>query len=100
MWNEDYADAEKFIDFALGVKGTDKAWLLYRKACLFEALKKWKKAQKLIKEARAIANYTTIIDWLKTLEERINTKTSEKKKDKNGKKQKNGKQDKKKINAA
>lgn len=93
IWNEDYADAEKFIDFALGVKGTDKAWLLYRKACLFEALKKWNKTLKLIKEARAIANYTTIIDWLKTLEERVNTKTSEKKKNKKGKKNKKSKKE-------
>lgn len=93
IWNEDYADVEKFIDFAMGVKGTDKAWLLYRKACLFEALKKWNKALKLIKEARAIANYTTIIDWLKTLEERVNTKTSEKKKNKSGKKNKKRKKE-------
>lgn len=100
IWNEDYTDAEKFIDFALGVKGTNKAWLLYRKACLFEEMKKWNKALKLIKEARAIANYTTIIDWLKTLEERVNTKTSEKKKDKKGKKNKKTKQDKKKETAA
>lgn len=100
IWNEDYTDAEKFIDFALGVKGTDKAWLLYRKACLYETLKKWKKAQQLIKEAREIANYTTIIDWLKTLEERVKTKTAEKEKEKKGKKQKKEKQDKKEKNAA
>ncbi|MBL7704582.1 MAG: hypothetical protein JNM21_03435 [Taibaiella sp.] len=67
IWNEDYADAEKFIDFAMGVKGTDKSWLLYRKAGLYEQLKKWKKALKMIEGARAMANNTTIIDWLKTL---------------------------------
>lgn len=99
IWKEDYADAEKFIDFAIGVKGTDKSWLLYRKAGLYEQLKKWKQALKMIKEARAIAHYTSIIDWLKTLEERIKTKTAEKKKNKSGKKNKK-KQDKKTKNAA
>ena len=98
IWNEDYADAEKFIDFAMGVKGTDKAWLLYRKAGLYEQLKKWNKSLKLIKEARTIATYNNILDWLKTLEERIKTKASEKKK--SGKKNKKIKQDKKRETTA
>lgn len=93
IWNEDYADAEKFIDFAMGVKGTDKAWLLYRKAGLYEQLKKWKQALKMIKKARSLATYNNILDCLKTLEERINTKTSEKKKNKSGKKNKKSKKE-------
>lgn len=93
IWNEDYAEAEKFLDFALGVKGTDKAWLLYRKAGLYEQLKKWNKSLKLIKEARTIATYNNILDWLKTLEERINAKSSENKKNKSGKKNKKSKKE-------
>lgn len=91
IWNEDYAEAEKFIDFALGVKGTDKTWLLYRKASLYEQLKKWNKSLKVIKEARTIATYNCILDWLKMLEERIKTKTSEK--NKSGKKNKKSKKE-------
>lgn len=91
--NEDFTDAEKFIDFAIGVKGTDKSWLLYRKAGLYEQLKKWKRALKIIKAAKAIANNATMIDWLKNLEERIKTKTSEKKKNKSGRKNKKSKKE-------
>ncbi|RYD98608.1 MAG: hypothetical protein EOP54_07075 [Sphingobacteriales bacterium] len=100
IWNEDYADTEKFIDFAMGVKGTDKSWLLYRKAELYEQLKKWKPALKMIKEARVIANNTPIIDWLKTMEERIKTKSSGKKKSTSGKKNKKKRRDKKNEKAA
>ncbi|OJV52884.1 MAG: hypothetical protein BGO31_03770 [Bacteroidetes bacterium 43-16] len=88
IWNEDYTDAEKFIDFALGVKGTDKSWLLYRKASLYEQVKKLKKAMKMIQKAKAIAHNTNIIECLNTLEERIKTKTSGKKSGKKDKKEK------------
>ena len=32
LWNEDYEEAERFIDFALKVKGSDKVELYHKKA--------------------------------------------------------------------
>ncbi|UOB17497.1 tetratricopeptide repeat protein [Abyssalbus ytuae] len=51
FWNEDYKEAEQFINFALTVKGSDKALLYLKKAILNEQLRKYKKALKLLKVA-------------------------------------------------
>ena len=52
LWNEDFKEAEDFIDFALTVKGTDKAVLFLKKAALYEQLKEYKKAMLYIKLAK------------------------------------------------
>ncbi|MBL4642289.1 MAG: hypothetical protein JKY44_01735, partial [Flavobacteriaceae bacterium] len=52
LWNEDFKEAEDFIDFALTVKGADKAVLFLKKAALYEQLKEYKKAMIYIKLAK------------------------------------------------
>jgi tetratricopeptide (TPR) repeat protein len=49
LWNEDFKEAEEFIDFALTVKGSDKAVLYLKKANLYEQLKEYQKALNFIK---------------------------------------------------
>lgn len=79
IWNEDYADAANFIDFALKVKGTDKSWLYYRSACLQEEMNQLKKAQKTLAKAKAKAVYQPAIRAIEEVEERIKTKIKNKK---------------------
>lgn len=56
IWNEDYEQAQKVIDFALSIKGIDKALIYLKQAILFESLQQFKEAAKAIKKARLI-NY-------------------------------------------
>ena len=56
LWNEDYKEAEKLIDFALTVKGTDKAMLYLKKAILFEHKRKYKKALKFFLKDKNLEN--------------------------------------------
>ncbi len=82
LWNEDYDEAKKLIDFALSIKGSDKAVLYLKKAVLYEQKKKYKKALKNVKKARI---YTYNSDFLYTVEEeekRIKEKIPKKKKTK------------------
>ncbi len=41
LWNEDFDEAQKLIDFALTVKGTDKGQLYLKKALFFEYKKEY-----------------------------------------------------------
>lgn len=88
LWNEDFEEAEKLIDFALSVKGSDKAVLYLKKAVLFETQKNYKKALKQIGKAR-IYNFNN--EFLHTIDEeekRIKGKLPKKKKVKSKKKKK------------
>lgn len=78
IWNEDLADADKFIDFALKVKGSDKACLLHKKACLQESQQKLKKAGKILKMAKEKAVHPDIVNAIKETEQRIKRKMEEK----------------------
>lgn len=51
IWNEDYEQAQKVIDFAKTIKGIDKALLYLKQAALFESQQQFKKAAKAIKKA-------------------------------------------------
>jgi tetratricopeptide (TPR) repeat protein len=80
--NEDYKEAEDFIDFALTIKGVDKAMLYINKALLNERLFNYKEAMKVLKKAEKY-NYNT--DFTYTVEEvkkRIKGKMPKKKKKK------------------
>lgn len=59
--NEDVAEAEKLIDFALTVKGINKAEILLKKVMLLESQRKFKEALDVIKEVKltAFTNDTT-----------------------------------------
>lgn len=94
LWNEDYEEAEKLIDFAVKVKGTDKAVLYLKKGILFEQKKQYKKALKALKMAKEHTYNNYFISDIEADEKRIkdkmpnkkskkkNTKTSSKKKKK------------------
>lgn len=86
LWNEDYAEAEKLIDFALTVKGTDKAVLYLKKAILSEQRKEYKAALALLKEAKVFAYNSYFINELDTEKSRIKNKIPKKKKSKKKKK--------------
>ncbi|MAQ75714.1 MAG: hypothetical protein CL613_05210 [Aquimarina sp.] len=82
LWNEDYAEAEKLIDYALTVKGTDKGILYVKKAIYFEQKRAYKKALKCLKLAKSYAYNNYFINDLKEEETRIKDKMPKKKKDK------------------
>ncbi|NJM79148.1 MAG: hypothetical protein HC854_04970 [Flavobacterium sp.] len=50
--NEDFEEAEKLIDFALTVKGINKAEILIKKIQLHEIKRELKEAKKLLKELK------------------------------------------------
>ncbi len=87
LWNEDYKDAEDFIDFALLIKGSDKAMLYLKKASLFEQLKKCKKALSFVKLAEEYTFNTEFMETVKEQKERIKSKVQKKKKVKSIKKE-------------
>lgn len=84
LWNEDYDEAEKLIDFAITVKGTDKAVLYTKKAILFESKLEFKKALKCLKSAKKYTFNGTFMSELEEEKSRIKgkmpkkTKTSKK----------------------
>ena len=95
LWNEDIREAENFIDFALTIKGSDKALLYLKKAALYEQLKDYKKALKYLKLAK---EYTLNAEFSETVSEqkqRVKGKIAKKKKSKASKKGKKSEKSKK-----
>ncbi|MBP4137900.1 hypothetical protein [Flavobacterium geliluteum] len=87
--NEDYQEAEKLIDFALTVKGINKAEILLKKALLFEVQMQFKKALKEIKNAKLHSIHYFIEADCVEMEKRIKSKidlSENKKKSKKSKK--------------
>ncbi|WP_299766819.1 hypothetical protein [uncultured Dokdonia sp.] len=95
LWNEDYAIAEKVIDFALTVKGTDKAVLYFKKAVLFEKKKAYKDALSCLKTAKVHTYNTHFMNDLDSEKNRIKEKMPKKKKSKKKKKDSSKKKKKK-----
>lgn len=95
LWNEDFEEAEKLIDFALSVKGSDKAVLYLKKAVLFEAKKKYKKSLKNVTKARIHSFNSEFSYTIDEEEKRIKGKLPKKKKVKSKKKDKKSKKKKK-----
>lgn len=85
LWNEDYKDAEDFIDFGLTIKGSDKAMLYLKKAILNEQLKDYKKALMFIKKAKENTYNSDFLSDLNFEKERIKGKRPKKKKIKSSK---------------
>ena len=90
LWNEDYEEAEKLIDFALTVKGTDKAVLYLGKGILHEQKKEYKKALKALKIAKQYTYNNYFMSNIEGEEKRIknkmpNKKSKKKSKNKNSK---------------
>ena len=90
LWNEDLQEAEKLIDFALTIKGSDKAVLYTKKACLYEQKQEYKKALQFLKQAKKFNYNSGFLFVIKEEKERIKGKLP-KKKAKSKQKQKNKK---------
>lgn len=91
LWNEDYKEAEGFIDFSLTVKGSDKAILYLKKAILFEQLKQYKKALAFVKLAKEFTFNSEFMHTVNEEKSRIKGKLPKKKKPKSKKKDKKNK---------
>ena len=91
LWNEDLKEAEDFIDFALTVKGSDKAMLHLKKAVVKEHQKKYKSALKSVKLAKEHSYSSDFMYTIDTNKDRIKEKmpnSKKKKTTKNNKKKK------------
>ncbi|MBW1297335.1 tetratricopeptide repeat protein [Aquimarina litoralis] len=86
LWNEDYNEAEKLIDFALTIKGTDKAVLYLKKGILLEQKQAYKAALKVLKTAKTYAYNNYFISDVEGDEKRIKDKMPKKKKKSKSKK--------------
>lgn len=85
--NEDYEEATKLIDFALTLKGINKAEILLKKVMLLESQKLFKKALKTLKKVK-LETLNNEFDFLiEEAEKRLNKKVN-KKSDKVSKKEK------------
>lgn len=80
LWNEDYKEVEEFIDFALTVKGSDKAVLYLKKAVLHDQLKDYKKALSFVKLAKLHTYNAEFMESVKEEKDRIKGKMPKKKK--------------------
>ncbi len=79
LWNEDLKEAERLIDFALTIKGSDKAVLYTKKANLYEQLKEYKKALSFLKQAKEYVFNNEYMQVIKDERERIKGKLPKKK---------------------
>ncbi len=85
LWNDDFEEASKLIDFALTVKGADRGMLYLKQALCFEYQEKYKMALKSIKLAKKNAFNGCFINDVAEVKERIKGKLPKKKKAKNKK---------------
>lgn len=91
LWNEDFDEAQKLIDFAKTVKGVDKALIQLMQGILFELKEQYKEAIKALKAAKKIAVYNGFIDYLENELSRVKKKIKPKNKCKKKKKKSNKK---------
>ncbi|PWG04951.1 tetratricopeptide repeat protein [Polaribacter aquimarinus] len=75
LWNENYKEAEEYINYAITVRGSDKAMLYLKKANLYEHTKEYTKALETLKFAHIYAFNNEFIEYLKYEKERIKTKS-------------------------
>jgi tetratricopeptide (TPR) repeat protein len=93
--NEDYEEAIKLIDFALTIKGINKAEILLKKVALLERKQEFKKALKVIKKVK-LTTINTCYDYtIEESEKRLNKKLNgDSEKDKSAKKKEKNKKNK------
>ncbi|MDN5394936.1 MAG: hypothetical protein L0G39_06110 [Chryseobacterium sp.] len=72
--NEDLDEAEKLINYALKIKGIDKARILIQKSLLLEIRLEYKKALEPLKEAKKYSYNQNMIDFLKSREKFVKSK--------------------------
>ncbi|WP_405574417.1 tetratricopeptide repeat protein [Winogradskyella sp. Asnod2-B02-A] len=88
IWNEDYEEAQKLIDFALTVKGLNKGTVYLYQGQLFENLQAYKKAIKAFKKAKCFGYNDGFINHLNSEISRVKNKMKPKKKKSKCKKKK------------
>lgn len=79
LWNEDYDEALKLIDFALTVKGVYKSEIHLYEGYVFECLQKYKKALKTLKHAKKLGYNNGYINFIDSEIKRIKNKMTPKK---------------------
>ncbi|NRD18681.1 hypothetical protein HNV08_01375 [Winogradskyella eckloniae] len=93
MWNEDYQEAQKLIDYALTVKGLNKGEVYLFQGQLYEIHQKYKKALKALKLSKKHVynnNFTSFIDSeIKRIKNKMKPKKTKKSENKKKKKKKN-----------
>ncbi|MEP1487909.1 MAG: hypothetical protein ABJL44_01580 [Algibacter sp.] len=82
LWNDDYEEAQKLIDFAFTIKGLNKGdvWLLQGK--LFEKLQAYKKSLKALKKAKLFGYNDEFLCYVDAEKSRIKSKQKPKTKKK------------------
>ncbi|UKB83744.1 hypothetical protein LF887_22500 [Chryseobacterium sp. MEBOG06] len=84
--NEDLEEAEKLIEYSLGIKGIDRCRILTHHSLLFEIRLDYKKALEPLKKAKTFAYDQEMLDFLKNREKFVKEKMPKKKKKRNKKK--------------
>lgn len=95
IWNEDYEEAQKLIDFALTIKGVEKGEIYNLQSYLFECNRDYKKALKALKHGKNHGYNNSYISFLDSEIKRIKNKMKPNKKKKSKSKNKKRKKNKK-----
>ena len=93
--NEDYPEAQRLLDYAVKVKGTDKAAMQWLQGQIFEGIFELKRAKKAYKEAIKLCRSNDLTSFVKREIERIDEKLPKKKKNKKKQKSKTKRKEKK-----
>ncbi|MBC3759808.1 tetratricopeptide repeat protein [Hyunsoonleella sp. SJ7] len=72
--NGDFEEAQKLIDFAMTIKGIDKAGILLNQAYLFEAQKDFKRAAEVLQDAKLFALNNDFIYFADEVIKRVDKK--------------------------
>lgn len=75
LWNEDFEEASKLIDFALTIKGINKAEILMKKIQFLEIKREFKKLKKIIKKMKLNVVSNDYHYAIAEIEKRIKDKT-------------------------
>ncbi len=84
--NEDFTEAQRLLDYAITVKGTDKGWMQWLQGQIFEGMFELKRAKKAYKEAIRISKCNNLSAFVKREMERVVEKLPKKKNKKKSKK--------------
>jgi len=91
LWNDDFNEAQKLIDFALTVKGIDKGCIWDKQAQLFEIKQEYKSAIKAFKTAKQFGYNDSFISYINSEISRVKSKIKPSKKKTKAKKKNNKK---------
>ena len=71
---DDFNEAQKVIDFAITVKGVDKAGIMAAQGQLYEHLEQFEKAREALLEAKFLALNSDFMNWIDGELERVKKK--------------------------